>query len=74
VAGSRSSCAERLQLRKRPRSLFLKSETEEENGERTREGEGREELFGGEEVEMGELQVMRLLGSHGHMDALCSPV
>lgn len=56
------------------RSLFLKSEIEEKNGEGRREGGGREELVGEEHAEMGELQEMRLLDSHGHTGAVCLPV
>lgn len=74
MAGSCSSCAERLQLRKRLRSLFLKREIEEENGEGEMEGGGREELVGEEDAEMGELQEMRVLDSHGHMGTVCLPV
>lgn len=67
MTGSCSSCAERLQLRKQLRSLFLKSDIEEENGEG---GGGREELVRQEDAETGELEEMRLVDSHGHMDAL----
>lgn len=54
--------------------MFLKSEIEEENGERRREGRGRKELVGGEDVDMGELQERRLFDSHGHMGTVRLPI